>query len=99
MHCYGIDHNIQLRCLTHIGRKTTLMFLFKEWNDFEGIFTVLPLYPHCTPTVPSLHPHCIPIVSPLFPHAGVIEVFSVILLALVGYEFDLVIRFKRYLIN
>ena len=32
MYCY--DHNVQLWCLTHIGRKTTLTLLFREWNVF-----------------------------------------------------------------
>ena len=41
------------------------------------------------PTVPPLYPHCTPDISPLYPHTVVIVVFSVILLAYVGYEFDL----------
>ena len=41
--------------------------------------------------VSSLYPHYNPTVFPLYPHAVVIEVFSFILLASVGYEFDLLL--------
>ena len=53
--------------------------------------TVPPLYPHCTLAVPPLYPHCTTTVSPLYSQAVVIEVFSVILLVSVGYEFDLLL--------
>ena len=43
MHCYGIDHNVQLWCLTHIGHKSLIHILIISFGHKSLLFTYWPV--------------------------------------------------------